>query len=182
MSALDMFPEVVSEIVPSGETDSWFTPLAQFEEWNLLGRFTLDVAGHPDAPVSRRIGRFLTEADNGLAQSWVGERVWCNCPYSDITPWVRKAAADIMINTAGPELVALLLPAWTDRKWWHAHIEPWRDEGWCSGSGNWEFSVRVDFLPGRMKFGHPNDPEARLKGAQAASFPSALITMSRRST
>lgn len=36
--------------------------------------------------------RPLTDVDaNGLDQDWTGERIWCNPPFSDIAPWIRKA-------------------------------------------------------------------------------------------
>jgi phage N-6-adenine-methyltransferase len=98
-------------------------------------RFTLDVAALPH---NAKLERHFTPDDNGLAQSWAGERVWCNPPYSSIEPWVAKAW------TAAAELVVMLLPAnRTEQGWWQRLIEPRRD---VPGG------VRVEFLAGRMRF------------------------------
>jgi hypothetical protein len=80
----------------------------------------------------------FTYEQDGLAQSWACERVWCNPPYSDIEPWVAKA------RIAGAELVVMLLPAnRTEQGWWQRQVEPFRDRG---------RGLRVEFLPGRPRF------------------------------
>ncbi len=101
-------------------------------------RFTLDVAALPH---NAKLERYFTPAIDGLAQSWAGERVWCNPPYSNIEPWVVKA------GESGAELVVMLLPAnRTEQGWWQRHIEPYRD-----GYGR----ISVEFMKGRMRFiGH----------------------------
>lgn len=50
--------------------------------------FTVDVAA---SPANAKLPRFYTSEDDGLAQDWSGERVWCNPPYSSIEPWAEKA-------------------------------------------------------------------------------------------
>lgn len=103
--------------------------------------FTLDVAA---AAENAKLSRYLTVADDGLAQSWAGERVWCNPPYSQIAPWVEKATLETGFG-GGCELAVLLLPAnRTEQGWWQRWIEPYRD---VPGSG-----LHVEFLPGRMRF------------------------------
>lgn len=112
-----------------GTTDEVFGPL------NERFRFTLDAAA---SDANTKLGRYFTAADDGLAQDWAGERVWCNPPYSKIEPWVVKAA------TSGAELVVMLLPAnRTEQGFWQRHIELVRDR--LGGP-------RVEFLPGRMRF------------------------------
>lgn len=97
-------------------------------------RFTIDVAASKE---NAKLERFFTAEDDGLAQSWAGERVWCNPPYSDIAPWVEKA------HGGGAELVVMLLPAnRTEQRWWQGLVEPHRRAG----------AVDVEFLPGRMRF------------------------------
>jgi phage N-6-adenine-methyltransferase len=97
--------------------------------------FTVDVAALPH---NAKLERYYTPDDDGLAQSWAGERVWCNPPYSSIEPWLVKAWA------SEAELVVMLLPAnRTEQGWWQRHIEPRRD---VPGG------VRVEFLSGRMRF------------------------------
>lgn len=115
------------------------TPLhfATFEE-ELGVEFTVDVAA---ASHNAKCERYYTREQNGLRQSWAGEIVWCNPPYSAIEPWIRKAWEE----RDRAELIAMLLPAnRTEQRWWQQHVEPFRDR---PGSG-----LTVRFLPGRMRF------------------------------
>lgn len=139
--------------------------IASLEE--RFGKFTLDVAA---AKHNAKAPEFYTIDDDGLTQPWRG-RVWCNPPYSDIGAWVRKAwlewdgpdpmfipdperPGETTINPhfnppPRPELIAMLLPAnRTEQKWWQEYVEPYRDR---PGS-----PLRVEFLPGRMRFHRPN--------------------------
>ena len=50
---------------------------------------------------------------DGLELDWTGRRVFCNPPWSNITPWVVKA-----FNSSA-EIVVFLLPARTDTGWFH---------------------------------------------------------------
>ncbi|MEV7827525.1 DNA N-6-adenine-methyltransferase [Microbacterium enclense] len=103
--------------------------------------FTLDVAA---AAHNARAPRYFTRADNGLLQSWAGERVWCNPPYSDIHAWVQKTWAE-HANTLG---VVMLLPAnRPEQRWWQELVEPFRDR---AGS-----PLTTEFLAGRMRFSRP---------------------------
>ncbi len=58
----------------------------KFDSW--LGPFTLDVAA---SDRNAKCSRYFTFTQDGLRQSWAGERVWCNPPYSRIGPWIDKA-------------------------------------------------------------------------------------------
>lgn len=99
--------------------------------------FTVDVAA---AEHNAKLPRFYSIEQDGLAQSWAGERVWCNPPYSLIGPWVEKAWAE-----TDAELVVMLVPAnRTEQGWWQEHVEPYRDR---EGS-----PLRVEFLRGRLRF------------------------------
>lgn len=105
------------------------------------GPFTLDVAA---AAHNTKCERYFDVDANGLEQDWSGERVWCNPPYSDIAPWVRKAWASYA-DTLG---IAMLLPASrTEQQWWQLMIEPYRDRA--------RSPLTVEFLPGRMHFLRP---------------------------
>jgi hypothetical protein len=66
-------------------------------------RFTIDVAASPH---NAKLPRYYSMEDDGLAQSWAGERVWCNPPYSVVEPWLLKAHAEHRA-----ELIVMLLPA-----------------------------------------------------------------------
>jgi len=135
---------------PPGSTDSWFTGLDLWLPWHSEARYTVDVAGHAEAPVSQAIGRWWDIDTDGLAQDWAGERVWCNPPYSDIPPWVDRATRAMR---EGCELVDMLVPAnRTEQPWWQRHIEPVRDRGAFFG-----IELRSQFIPRRRRFGFPGD-------------------------
>lgn len=70
--------------------------------------FTVDAAAEHDNAL---LERYWTPEDDGLAQPWAGERVWCHPPYDDIGPWTSKARKREAV------LAVLLLPV--------------RDEAWC---------------------------------------------------
>lgn len=111
-----------------------------FAALNERFRFTVDVAASIE---NRKCERHWTIKENGLAQSWAGERVYCNPPYSDIWPWIRKAWIERQAD-----LIVLLLPAnRTEQRWWQDGIEPFRDR---AGS-----VLSVEFLPGRLRFLKP---------------------------
>ncbi len=104
--------------------------------------FTLDVAA---AAHNTKAPRYFTRADDGLAQSWAGERVWCNPPYSDLYSWVLKAWQEWEESRG----IVMLLPAnRPEQRWWQELVEPYRDREWSP--------LRVEFLPGRMRFSRPN--------------------------
>lgn len=111
---------------------------ARFDEW--VGPFTLDVAA---SARNTKCARYFTFEDDGLRQSWAGERVWCNPPFSRIGPWVEKAWREHETSNG----IAMLLPAnRTEQGWWQQLVEPFRDKGPLLPC------VRVTFLPGRMRF------------------------------
>jgi phage N-6-adenine-methyltransferase len=124
---------------PRPEVDNLETPWEFFTPLARRFGFTLDVAALPH---NAKCNRFFTPAQDGLAQSWRGERVWCNPPYSHIEPWIIKAREEWK---TGAELIVMLLPAnRTEQGWWQDWVEPYlreRDE--------W---FRVEFLRGRLRF------------------------------
>mgnify|MGYP001606553347 CR=1 FL=1 len=125
------------------DRDDLGTDPALFAEWDAIYHFTLDVAAsHANA----KCERYLTKEDaplDGLGQTWAGERVWCNPPYSAIRPWVEKAWAEVDV-----EIIVMLLPAnRPEQAWWQDLVEPRRDR---VGS-----PLRVEFLRGRQRFVMP---------------------------
>lgn len=122
--------------------------------------FTVDAASsHENALLDRH----WTLAEDGLKQSWRGERVWCNPPYSNIEPWVEKAWREIV----WAELAVMLLPAnRTEQGWWQRQIEPFRD-------GRVEPTCRVEFLSGRIRFLRPG--QRRIGPNERPPFGCCLI-------
>lgn len=120
--------------------DDRATHKTTFEPLNDEFGFTVDVAA---AAHNTKCDRFYDVDANGLEQSWAGEIVWCNPPYSDIAPWIRKAWAEYVDAT-----IVMLLPASrTEQQWWHLYVEPYRDR---PGS-----PLTTRFLKGRLQFLRP---------------------------
>ena len=68
-------------------TNDHYTPKWVFD---LLGvTFDIDVAAPPGGVPWIPALKSYSQADDGLTQPWHG-LVWCNPPYSDILPWVRR--------------------------------------------------------------------------------------------
>jgi len=88
---------------------SWATPPAFFAQLHEEYEFTLDGASEPGNGL---LPRSSTAADPIL---WTGERVFCNPPWSNICPFVEKAAE--------ADLAVLLVPARTNCKWFHRALE-----------------------------------------------------------
>lgn len=128
-------PQQTNKRGPRPAVDDRATPPEVFAPLQERFQFTLDAAALPH---NAKLSRYFTPERCGLSQSWEGERVWCNPPYSNILPWVKKA------TLSGADLVVMLLPAnRTEQRWWQEYIEPFRDKGFC---------LTVEFLPGRMRF------------------------------
>lgn len=114
-------------------TDEWETPPDLFDKLNMEFQFTLDPCCRKE---TTKCNKYFTVEDNGIFQSWEGERVYMNPPYSEIPTWVNKAVLEVEKNNCS--VVVGLLPAWTDRIWFHEFIYPDRAE--------------IKFLKGRVKF------------------------------
>jgi phage N-6-adenine-methyltransferase len=128
-------PQQVGRRGARPEVDNLETPFDFFNPLHERFDFTLDAAALPH---NAKCPRFFTPEDDGLAQSWHGERVWCNPPYSNIEPWVEKA------RRGRCDVAVLLLPAnRTEQGWWQRQVEPFRDRG---------VGLTVEFLPGRLRF------------------------------
>lgn len=126
-------------------TNEHYTPPALVEalERDLKISFTLDPCATPE---SAKAPKYYTIHDNGLAQDWSGEVVFCNPPYSDLKEWIIKCA------NSGALLVAALVPVRFDTAVFHDVV---------LGSACDLLMVR-----GRVKFGNALHP---------APFPSVVI-------
>lgn len=131
-------PQQVAVHGADDPTDNRATPPEWFAEMHARFNFTIDAAASAE---NHKLPRYFDRATNGLGQSWAGERVWCNPPFSDLGSWARKAWQEI---GAAP-LIVLLVPAnRTEQTWWHDYIEPFRDR---PGS-----PLRVEFIKQRRRF------------------------------
>lgn len=132
----------------SSKSNEWATPKALFKELNNEFHFTLDPCASAD---NAKCEKYFTVKENGLLQSWKGERVFCNPPYGkEIASWVKKCDTEIK---NGAELIVMLIPSRTDTKYFHEYIYKKHE---------------IRFLAGRLHFN---------ESKQGAPFPSMLVIM-----
>ncbi|MEP9065627.1 phage N-6-adenine-methyltransferase (plasmid) [Enterobacter roggenkampii] len=106
---------------PPDQRDLWRTPPAFFASLDAEFCFQLDAAAAPHNALCRK---FITAEQNTLETPWadylsIPGYVWLNPPYSDITPFVKKAAAESS-NQIG---TVMLVPADTSVGWFREAIE-----------------------------------------------------------
>jgi len=127
----------------SSKSDEWTTPRELFDKLNRRFLFTLDAAATDENHLCEK---YYTKEQNGLNQSWAGERVFCNCPYSQIKDWTLK----FCLESLHTDCLVALVPARTDTKWFQYLFNS---------------ADKIVFIKGRLKFGD---------GKGSAPFPSAL--------
>lgn len=106
---------------PLDQRDLWRTPPALFASLDAEFCFQLDAAAAPHNALCRK---FITAEKNTLETPWadylsIPGYVWLNPPYSDITPFVKKAAAE-SANQIG---TVMLVPADTSVGWFKEAIQ-----------------------------------------------------------
>lgn len=171
----------------SSLSDHWGTPRALFERLNAEHRFSVDAAA---SHVNHLLPTFWTVWDDGLAQSWAHERIWCNPPYSagNLERWSRKAALSVSVD--GCPLAVLLVPAYPAEGWWQRWVvgqkpearellgvpvpEPVSEPGRI-GLRFPRHLVEVELLPGRQRF---VETQGLMHGGESsARFSSALVVL-----
>lgn len=132
----------------SSKTPEWETPQAFFDALNAEFHFTLDpCCTHENA----KCAKYYTLQDDGLAQSWAGETVFCNPPYGrELPKWIKKCAKEAEAGAT----VVMLIPARTDTKAFHEYIYG---------------KTTLRFIKGRLKFGGSKN---------SAPFPSMVVIFS----
>ncbi|MFX2693675.1 phage N-6-adenine-methyltransferase [Enterobacter hormaechei] len=106
---------------PLDQRDLWRTPPALFAALDAEFCFQLDAAAAPHNALCRK---FITAEQNTLETPWadylnIPGYVWLNPPYSDITPFVKKAAVESS-NQIG---TVMLVPADTSVGWFKEAIQ-----------------------------------------------------------
>lgn len=114
-----------------GKSDEWETPAWFFDRMNERFHFDMDVACTEQ---NAKCAVHFTEKEDGLKQKWKGT-VWCNPPYSNITPWVQKAVAEMENGVT----TVMLTPARTDVQWFHRYV--YKKDG-----------IDIEFIEGRIIF------------------------------
>lgn len=127
----------------SSKTNEWATPQDFFNMLNDEFMFTLDPCATKE---NAKCTKFYTQENNGLAQSWNNESVFCNPPYGrEIRKWVKKA------SEAVGGVVVMLIPARTCTSYFHDYIYG---------------KAEIRFIRGRLKFGDSKN---------SAPFPSMVV-------
>lgn len=140
-----------TSVMFSSATDLWATPQNFFDQLNDEFKFTLDPCStHENAKCKKH----YTAEEDGLAQSWEGEVVFCNPPYGrELSKWVQKCHDEARHAT-----VVMLIPARTDTRWFHDFIYG---------------KAEIRFVKGRLKFGDAKN---------SAPFPSMVVVYEKEDT
>ena len=144
-----LFPDLVAPVVGGDYTsDDWYTP-REIVAWadDVLGGIDTDPAWSPNSHVRPRVVAVDGRKADGLAAEWVGS-VWCNPPYSDPEPWIKRCALH-------PEPALMLIKFDPSTAAWGRWI--------------WPYASAVVVYGRRVKFERPGELPA------AAPFPSASV-------
>lgn len=116
----------MNRVLFSSQSDHWGTPNSVYDTLNKEFSFNYDPCP---------LGESEQDGSAPLFSSWAGRRVFCNPPYSNITPFLERAReADVAV---------FLVPARTDTKWFHNLVLP--------------FAKEIRFVKGRLKFGNAKE-------------------------
>lgn len=128
----------------------WSTPQDFFDKLDAEFHFTLDPCSTDENAKCRK---HFTKEQNGLAQDWTGETVFCNPPYGrEIWKWCRKC----YLHATGGGTEVMLVPVRTDTGWFH---------DWVYGK------AEIRFVRGRLHFNGSKQP---------ATFPSMVAIYRKR--
>ena len=141
-----MTPEL--PILPRTRSDAWETPPPLLARLREEFPFDLDAAASPENAIC---DNFITQEQDALVTPWDGSVVFCNPPYSKLPVFTARALDQ---SQAHQNTVVLLIPAYTDTKWWRDRCLP---------------ATEIRFLIGRLKFW-----EAGV-ARDSARFPSAVV-------
>ncbi|KMJ44698.1 adenine methyltransferase [Xenorhabdus khoisanae] len=124
---------------PKELRDLWQTPLPLFLALDLEFGFYLDAAADAQNTLCTN---YLTERGNALECDWVSYgSIWCNPPYSNITPWIKKAAIEYRTQC---QSIVMLVPADTSVGWFKLAMESVDEVRLITGG-------RIQFVPADLK-------------------------------
>jgi len=139
----------------SSKSDEWATPEDFYANLNeTFGPFTLDPAADDD---NHKCDKYFTMEDDGLKQSWAGETVFVNPPYTrgQAGKWLKKAYEE---SQNSKTTVVALVAARSDTKAWHDYAMK---------------ATYIFFVKGRLHFSNAKAP---------APFPSCVVVFCSEST
>lgn len=152
------------EILFSHKNDNYETPREFYRLLDHEFDFTLDAAASKN---NAKCVKYFTEEDNALEQSWHGEIVYINPPYSIWQKFVAKAFQEWDEETT----IVMLLPSRTDVKAFNRYI-------WNQDINRFTNGVEVRFIKGRLCFELDGKPVLGKNGKpQPAGFPSLLLVL-----
>ena len=147
------------KVMFSSDKDYWETPQKQWQEWNAKYNFEFDLAASDN---NFKCTPYITEEMDSLSIDWCDLTIrdgwmWLNPPFSKSKEFIKKCDEEAQ---RGAKIV-MLMPARTDTKAFHEHI-----------NGRY----KVVFLKGRLKFEINGKPVLDKHGRpQSAPFPSILV-------
>ncbi|PHM29108.1 phage N-6-adenine-methyltransferase [Xenorhabdus budapestensis] len=145
--------------------DLWQTPLPLFKALDLEFRFTLDAAASDQNTLC---AHYLTERDNALESDWISlGAIWCNPPYSNIRPWIEKAAIECQKQL---QPVVMLVPSDFSVGWFKLALETVDEVRIITGG-------RISFIPAEQKIiGKSNTKGSKILIWRPFITPRKLIT------
>lgn len=144
-----------------------------------VSHFDLDVAACLEAHVA---AAYYTKESDGLKQPWFPPgvmNVFCNPPWDDIAPWVKRAWSELATAPIGARLALVIPGNRTEQPFWHENVEPARDGRavmWAP-DGLGYVALRTDFFAGRTKFGSPGDPKRLNPETKSSSPPFTCVLL-----
>jgi phage N-6-adenine-methyltransferase len=142
--------------------DCFKTPDFIFKQLDSIFDFTIDAACNTDDCKCDN-GFYFDNGDDGLVNSWIYNRVFCNPPFSDKTNWILKADYEVQNNNC-PIVVMILPSLCMDTEIWHSRIEN---------------KYHYEILKGRISFINPitNKPQkGNNSGTVIVYFKKKIIT------
>lgn len=112
------------------DRNAWRTPPEIFAAMSAEFSFRLDAAASKENALCLR---YMTIEDDALSSDWPddmkGSYAWCNCPYSDIGPWVKKVSEEAKKGIG----CVMLVMADTSVGWYKKAIETCQEVRFITG-------------------------------------------------
>ncbi len=139
--------------------DDWETPPYFYNILDKEFHFTLDPCASDE---NHKCQKYYTIKENGLKQSWAGETVFINPPFSEKDAWIKKCWEEINFVDNPAKTVVMIIPATTDTKSWHYYVMQADEVRFCFGRVNFKY------------------PLADGKKRNGSNFPLAIVIFRKR--
>ncbi|MGJ0636800.1 phage N-6-adenine-methyltransferase [Xenorhabdus bovienii] len=135
---------------PKELKDLWQTPLPLFLALDLEFGFYLDAAADAQNTLCTH---YLTERDNALECDWESYgSIFCNPPYSKITPWIKKATIECRKQC---QSIVMLVPNDTSVGWFKLARESVDEARLITGG-------RIQFVPAGVREKNSSNPKGSM--------------------